>query len=316
MKSCIKFYTDQELDGENGLYNYNARLYDPFIGRFISADTIVPQPFNPQSLNRYSYCLNNPLIYVDPSGHGAGVHGDGSWDPWSSWDWGIGYPGPNSDCDRGLLAWGNQERLRDQYQYQTHEATVTSGQLEGDDGTKYGGDITTRVEVYMKFDTDQYIRDMILNNNTGGNYNTGGNVVGVGGNNISNDGKKMYRATVVGVGGGFGGYLESGVMTLWDDSNQKAYEYGYFSFGGGWVLGVSAQLEVGFAIGSLDPKSFNGWSYGGNYEGILPTFVGYGGQDSYGGGNYVHTAGSHLGIPGGQAVFYASYAWYIGEKEY
>jgi RHS repeat-associated protein len=62
-------YTDQELDAENGLYNYNARLYDPFIGRFISPDTIVPEPFNPQSLNRYTYCLNNPLIYVDPSGH-------------------------------------------------------------------------------------------------------------------------------------------------------------------------------------------------------------------------------------------------------
>jgi RHS repeat-associated protein len=67
-------YTDQELDAdgpdaENGLYNYNARLYDPFIGRFISPDTIVPEPFNPQSLNRYTYCLYNPLIYVDPSGH-------------------------------------------------------------------------------------------------------------------------------------------------------------------------------------------------------------------------------------------------------
>ncbi len=62
-------FTDQEFDTENGLYNYNARLYDPVIGRFISADTIVPQPFNPQSLNRYTYCLNNPLIYVDPSGH-------------------------------------------------------------------------------------------------------------------------------------------------------------------------------------------------------------------------------------------------------
>jgi len=62
-------YTDQELDAENGLYNYNARLYDPFIGRFISPDTIIQAPYNPQSLNRYSYCLNNPLIYVDPSGH-------------------------------------------------------------------------------------------------------------------------------------------------------------------------------------------------------------------------------------------------------
>jgi len=39
------------------------------IGRFISADSIVPNPNNPQSFNRYSYCLNNPLRYVDPSGH-------------------------------------------------------------------------------------------------------------------------------------------------------------------------------------------------------------------------------------------------------
>ena len=39
------------------------------IGRFISADSVVQDPYNPQSLNRYSYCLNNPLIYVDPSGH-------------------------------------------------------------------------------------------------------------------------------------------------------------------------------------------------------------------------------------------------------
>jgi RHS repeat-associated protein len=62
-------FTDQELDAENGLYNYGARLYDPFIGRFISPDTIVQEPFNPQSLNRYTYCLNNPLIYTDPSGH-------------------------------------------------------------------------------------------------------------------------------------------------------------------------------------------------------------------------------------------------------
>ncbi len=74
--SSYKF-TDQEFDAESGLYNYDARMYDPVIGRFISPDSIIPQPFNPQSLNRYSYCLNNPLIYVDPTGHvywgGVGV---------------------------------------------------------------------------------------------------------------------------------------------------------------------------------------------------------------------------------------------------
>lgn len=47
----------------------NARFYVSGIGRFASADTIVPDPMNPQSWNRYSYANNNPLGYSDPSGH-------------------------------------------------------------------------------------------------------------------------------------------------------------------------------------------------------------------------------------------------------
>jgi len=50
------------------LYDYGARFYSPAIGRFLSADTIVPEPGNPQSLNRYAYVLNNPLRYTDPTG--------------------------------------------------------------------------------------------------------------------------------------------------------------------------------------------------------------------------------------------------------
>jgi hypothetical protein len=46
-----------------------ARWYDPLLGRWLSADTIVPAPENPQSLNRYSYVLNRPLVYLDPTGH-------------------------------------------------------------------------------------------------------------------------------------------------------------------------------------------------------------------------------------------------------
>jgi hypothetical protein len=52
------------------LYYYGARYYDATIGRFISADTIVQSPFDPQSLNRYAYCRNNPLRYTDPTGYG------------------------------------------------------------------------------------------------------------------------------------------------------------------------------------------------------------------------------------------------------
>ena len=99
----IKF-TGQRLDA-TGLYYYNAQYYDATIGRFISPDTFVPwstgvdvivsplsvniipaglgslnapqgnypaftfqKPVNPQNFNRYSYVLNNPLQYTDPSG--------------------------------------------------------------------------------------------------------------------------------------------------------------------------------------------------------------------------------------------------------
>lgn len=54
---------------ELGLYYYNARYYAPGLGRFLSADTIVPDPANPQSFNRYSYVNNNPINRIDPTGH-------------------------------------------------------------------------------------------------------------------------------------------------------------------------------------------------------------------------------------------------------
>jgi RHS repeat-associated protein len=72
-----KLFTGQRLDG-TGLYYYNARYYDPAIGRFISADTVIPNMANPQCFNRYSYCLNNPLKYTDPSGHGSETNSETS----------------------------------------------------------------------------------------------------------------------------------------------------------------------------------------------------------------------------------------------
>jgi RHS repeat-associated protein len=91
-------FTGQIYDGSAELYFYNARYYDPSIGRFIQPDTVVPGsmpltispndnvaaglffapnkpenrlPSSPQNLNRYSYANNNPLTYTDPSGHVA-----------------------------------------------------------------------------------------------------------------------------------------------------------------------------------------------------------------------------------------------------
>ncbi|MFB1484325.1 RHS repeat-associated core domain-containing protein [Corallococcus sp. RDP092CA] len=61
-------FTGHETDEELGLINMKGRIYDPQLGRFLSPDPYLPAPRTSQSLNRYSYVLNNPLRYTDPSG--------------------------------------------------------------------------------------------------------------------------------------------------------------------------------------------------------------------------------------------------------
>ncbi|MCF8218305.1 MAG: hypothetical protein K9J21_04930 [Bacteroidales bacterium] len=63
-----KGYTGHEMPDAFEVINMNGRIYDPVIARFFSPDPYVQAPQNPQNLNRYSYCLNNPLVYTDPSG--------------------------------------------------------------------------------------------------------------------------------------------------------------------------------------------------------------------------------------------------------
>ena len=85
-------YTSKELDNSTGLYFYEARYYDAWLGRFVSADTIVPNPVDPQAFNRYAYVLNNPIRYNDPTGHVPGIPGiDITIGPPISPGWGGGW---------------------------------------------------------------------------------------------------------------------------------------------------------------------------------------------------------------------------------
>ncbi|MCQ2975735.1 MAG: RHS repeat-associated core domain-containing protein [Bacteroidales bacterium] len=70
-------YTMHEHLDEFGLINMNSRLYSPYLSRFLSPDPYIQDPQNSQNFNRYSYCLNNPLKYTDPSG-----------EKW--WHWALG----------------------------------------------------------------------------------------------------------------------------------------------------------------------------------------------------------------------------------
>ncbi len=74
-----------------GLIYMNARFYVPYIYRMLTPDSIVPDPTNPQSYNRYSYVNNRPLNFTDPSGHvlEAGCETEGC----AGYDDFFGFPG-------------------------------------------------------------------------------------------------------------------------------------------------------------------------------------------------------------------------------
>lgn len=62
-------YTGHKMLQDVGIIHMNGRIYDSTLGRFLQADPFIQAPGNSQSYNRYSYVLNNPMSYTDPSGY-------------------------------------------------------------------------------------------------------------------------------------------------------------------------------------------------------------------------------------------------------
>jgi len=63
-------YAGYQYDSETGLYYLNSRMYDSKIARFLQEDdSSYSDPNDPLSLNLYTYCKNDPIIYLDPTGH-------------------------------------------------------------------------------------------------------------------------------------------------------------------------------------------------------------------------------------------------------
>ena len=67
-------FTGKEYDPDTGLYYFNARWYDSEVGRFVTEDSYRGEINNPRTLNYYSYCWNNPILYIDSTGNIPYVH--------------------------------------------------------------------------------------------------------------------------------------------------------------------------------------------------------------------------------------------------
>jgi RHS repeat-associated protein len=84
-------YTGQYSNMDDfGLMFYGARWYDPSLGRFAQADSVIPNPWDPTSYDRYAYVRNSPVNLVDPSGHNPKCGPDGVYcdqDEWNDYDY-------------------------------------------------------------------------------------------------------------------------------------------------------------------------------------------------------------------------------------
>ena len=123
-----------QADDALGVVYMNARVYMPSTGKFLTPDSLVPDPANSQSYNRYAYVHNNPINFTDPSGHcatttqsGGAASGSGAtsrdpndqacWDQYDELNQQLRDDGYSYDEVQDLIGSGSDWKYRDDYQY-------------------------------------------------------------------------------------------------------------------------------------------------------------------------------------------------------
>ncbi|MCP3926742.1 MAG: hypothetical protein GY714_29630 [Desulfobacterales bacterium] len=122
-------YTGHEHIDSMDIIHMNGRVYDPELGRFLSADPFIQDPYNTQSFNRYSYCMNNPFKYTDPSGYDPddGGCGEAPAGPSTGGSPYGGYSGGGGDHDYDVYSnyeFGLTDEEHEQLNFQ-HEIDMT-----------------------------------------------------------------------------------------------------------------------------------------------------------------------------------------------
>jgi RHS repeat-associated protein len=117
-------FTGQRADSYSNMYDMGARWYSPVFGRFISPDSIVLRPGDPQTLNRYAYGRNNPLRYTDPTGH--------DFEDFAAFLTGIAYGWGNANTHIAGLSLLPEEAHRNAEALTVQSADFAIGRMVGD----------------------------------------------------------------------------------------------------------------------------------------------------------------------------------------
>ncbi len=116
-------FTGHEHLNNFDLINMNGRMYDPWLGRFLSPDPFVQAPTYSQNFNRYSYAFNNPLKFTDPSGYYTRNIATGF-----NWNWSR-LLGPGNDMNSFYARWRSKNNYY-AYDYNSGQYSLVNGMGE------------------------------------------------------------------------------------------------------------------------------------------------------------------------------------------
>ncbi len=312
------YFTGKKLDVETGLVYFGARFYNPKLGRFITPDTIVQSPYNPQTLNRYTYCNNNPVNLVDPTGHswfkkvfggGSGTAaaiigavvgivatvclGPGGALAWYGWATAGAVGGALGGAVSGALTGGWQGALT---------GAAIGGVLGGVGGYYFGGSgsagsggtrlasVTRTVTVTFDWGGGSALGDAIANASASGLGAVGGGMAGaIGGAAGAFAGAFSATASAIGTN-----VVDPAINTLtrpgWNAGTFWAHaEQGRLSFADGVGLGMDAAWAIGGAAGAVEAGV-------GAFSGRVSTFYQYYGPASNPGSMWVARAQYSLDV--------------------
>ena len=170
-------YCGEYYDLSSGTYYLRARYYDPTIGRFLSEDNYTGQATDPLSLNLYTYCKNNPIRWIDPSGKAV-----------TEWDRARVYSKYVERLEAITAAWSSgtkeqqdqwraeAEAIRAKYRHDEYEYTdssgitrskITNNEIKYVNKEFWYGSAIIRVKAGYSFDNNDKV---VLNQNDKGVY--------------------------------------------------------------------------------------------------------------------------------------------------